>query len=91
MITAAQARIIAQRKQLRNNVVAYVHKEITQASNNGLYIFTLYTDYLDKHFNARHLDSRSLNELLNTLANDWRAFGFVCTVWPNKIIFDWSK
>ena len=92
MITAAQARVISHRTQLKRDVLEFISKKVLDIAKGGQEsVYKFYLDELDRNFKSRHLNSKDIGLFFEELGTHLRTHGYRVTVWSNKIVIDWSK
>lgn len=91
MITAAQARILAKRKEAVNAVMETYFKEITLVSQNGNTELKVYHDTIIRKHQLAYMTQAEKEQLFRDVSQKLNVLGYNVSTFDNKVMIDWSK
>lgn len=90
MITAAQARILANRKSVSSQAQSWVTRSIQTAATNGNFDVTCYHDNFSRAHSTQHLTTEEFLGIFEGIATKLTTLGFRVEAFPNKLVIRWN-
>lgn len=90
MITAAEARVFANRRQSVDLVMGTYEKEIRTVSANGGFELKVYHDSVIRIHKLNHMNQPQQEDLFREVAKKLEVLGFEVKAYSNKLMVSWS-
>ena len=90
MITAIEARVLANRKTMLNEVIHTYDKEIRTVASNGQTELKVYHDAIIRKHKLSYMSKQQTEEFFRSISVQLQNLGYNVNGFDNKLVIDWA-